>query len=252
MIEFNKKIQAKFEEMCKTGKLFRVALTGDQIWNLYIKGFPKDEDPIFRDPNSTSHTCNNCKNFVRRYGNIVALDKDYNVVTMFDVECADEYKTSVKILSKEISKAKIAEVFFETFTELNSLPYETCTKTSTLFQLGIHKNVKRYTKEEAEKFGVVKANEVRVFNHIHLFISKEFVDQSGHSVEAIMGNYRDAKNVFQRGMEEISLDTLRLVRDLIIQGSLLNGDAHLSKIEQIIPFKEQYDALGIMFRIISR
>jgi hypothetical protein len=67
---------------------------------------------------------------------------------------------------------------------------------------------------------------------------------SGASVEAVMGQYRDAKNVFQRGMEEISLDTLCLVRDLIMQGSLLNGDAHLTKIEQIIPYKQQYDALS--------
>ena len=58
-----------------------------------------------------------------------------------------------------------------------------------------------------------------------------------------MGNYRDAKNVFQRTMETISLDTLKLVKDLINQGSLLDGATHLYKIEQIIPLKEEYDNL---------
>lgn len=243
MEKFNKLIQAKFLEMGKTGKLFRVALTGDEIWDMYLKAFPKEHDPKFRDPNSTEHNCNNCKNFIRRYGNIVAIDKDLNIITMFDVDCEKEFESSARVMAGKISRTKIADVFFETYEELNSLPYESCSKTQSVFQLGLAKNIKRYTKEEAEKFGVVKANETKTFNHMHVFLAKEFVSMTGHSIDSIMGMYRDAKNVFQRGMEEISADTLKLVRDLINQGSLLNGDAHLSKIEQIIPFKEQYDSI---------
>ena len=244
MDKFAKKVQDKFLEICKTGKLFRVELTGNQVWDLYIKSFSKEDDPTFRDPESTYHTCNNCKNFIRRYGNIVAIDKDHNIVTAFDIECEKEFQASAKAISKEISKSKVKEAFFETFEELNSLPYESCSKSNELFQLGMAKNVKRYTKEEAEKFGVVKANEQRTFHHMHLFLPKAFVDMTGSSSEAVMANYRDAKNVFERGMEEISLDTLKLVKDLINQGSLLNGEAHLVKIEQIIPYKEAYDKLS--------
>ena len=237
-----KTLQAQLDRMVKTGKLFRSALTGDQVWDLYLKSFKKEDNPVFRDPNSTYHTCNNCKNFIRRYGNIVAIS-DNKVVSIFDVECSDEYKLVAEKLSSAISESKIADVFFETFDELNSLPYESCSKTNKLFQLGLAKNVKRYTKEEADKFGVVKPDEIRTFHHLHLFLPKEFVDATGSSVESIMGGYRDAKNVFQRAMDEISLDTLHLVRDLIKQGSLLNGEAHLKKVEQFIPFKEEYDNL---------
>ncbi len=35
MKEFNKVIQAQFDKMCKTGKLFRSSLTGQQVWDLY-------------------------------------------------------------------------------------------------------------------------------------------------------------------------------------------------------------------------
>lgn len=244
IVAFNKLLQQQFNEMCKSGKLFRSSLFGQEVWDLYLKSFTKENDPIFRDPNSTSHNCNNCKNFIRRYGNIVSIDENYNIVTIFDVECGEEYINSAIELTKAIKNAKISEVFFETFNELNSLPYESCNKNNILFQLGLSGNHKRYTKEEAEKFGVVKPNEIKTFNHIHLFLPKEFVDTTGNSVESIMGNYRDNKNVFQRGLEEISLDTLRLVKDLIIQGSLLNGDAHLFKIEQIIPLKEEFDNIS--------
>jgi hypothetical protein len=244
MQEFNKKIQEKFDQISLSGKLFRVNLTGQQIWDLYLDSFPKEHNPIFRDPNSSTKNCNHCKNFIRRYGNIVAIDKDYSITTMFDIEADEEYANTVKILSNAIKAAKITEVFFETYDELNSLPYETCRKTNNEFQLGVASNPKRYTKEEAEKYGVVKPNEVRTFHHMHLSLDKMFVDMSGGSVESIMGNFRDAKNVFQRAMETISLDTLRLVEDLINQGSLLDGTTHIFKIAEIIPLKEQYDNLS--------
>lgn len=243
MIEFNKKLQDKFAEMSKTGKLFRVELSGQQIWELYIGSFPKEHNPIFRDPNSTQKNCNHCNNFIRRYGNIVSINSDHGIDTIFDVIADSEYENTVKVLSAAIKASKVTEVFFETFNELNSLPYESCSKSNKLFQLGVASNPKRYTKEESEKFGVVKHNEVRIFNHMHLFVSKEFVDMSGNSVESLMGGFRDAKNVFQRAMETISLDTLNLVKDLINQGSLLDGTTHLHKIEQIIPLKKEYDNL---------
>lgn len=242
MKNFSQTIQTQFDKMCQTGKLFRSSLTGNQIWDIYINSFPKEMNPVFRDPESTTHNCNHCKNFIRRYGNIVAVDENYNIITMFDVDADGEYKESSLALTKAIKSAGISEVFFETFNELNSLPYESCNKNMSDFKLGVANNVKRYTKEEAEKFGVVKPDEIRKFYHFHLFLPKEYVNMSGKSIEAIMAEYRDAKNVFQRAMKEIPLETLYLVKDLITQGSLLDGETHLYKIEQIIPLKKEYDS----------
>lgn len=244
MVEFQKLLQQQFDKMCLTGKLFRSSLSGLDVWNMYLKGFTKEQDPIFRDPNSTSHNCNICNNFIRRYGNIVAIDENYNIMSIFDVEASEEYTEVAKILSQNLKSVPISNVFFETFNELNFLPYESCKKTNTVFRLGTNKNVKRYTKEEAEKFGVVKPNELRTFDHMFLDVPVAFVDMSGKSIESIMGVYRDDKNVFERAMQEIPLDTLNLVKDLILQGSLLNGDAHLHVIEKIIPLKVSYDALA--------
>lgn len=243
MTEFTKLLQAQFNTMCETGKLFRSNLTGQEVWDLYINGFEKHHNPIFRDPNSSLNNCNLCKNTIRRYGNIVAIDSDYNIITIFDVDADDEFKSSCTKISKALKESKISEVFFETYNELYKLSYEQCNKNNSVFRLGIDKNVKRYTADEAEKYGVVKPNELRTFNHIHLNLPKMFVDMGNKSIESIMAQYRDAKNVFQRAMEEIPLDTLNLVKDLINQGSLLDGQTHLYKIDQIIPLKKAYDKL---------
>ena len=231
--------------MVKTGKLFRVGYTGNEIWEMYLLAFPKEKDPVFRDPNSTTHNCNHCNNFIRRYGNIVAINDDYGIETIFDIDLSlnDEYYEAMKSISKLIKSSKVINVFKETYNELKSLPYESCSKSQDTYQLGVAKNVKRYTREEAEKYGVVKPNEIRTFHHFNLQLPRLFVDFSGKSIEKITSDYRSAKQVFKRAMDEISLDTLELVKDLIKQGSILNGETHLEKIEAIIPLKREYDNL---------
>lgn len=241
MKEFTKLLQAQFDKMCTTGKLFRSSISGQKVWETYLSSFEPKFNPIFRDPNSTTHNCNLCNNFIRRYGNIVAVNDKLETITIWDIVYSEEYGKVAQSISTMLKNAPIGDVFFETFNELNSLPYESCSKTNTVFKLGIDKNVKRYTKEEAEKFGVVKPNEIRTFNHLHLSLPKVFVDMSGKSIESISADYRDAKNVFQRAMQEIPLDTLNLVKDLIVQGSLLDGQTHLYKVEQFIALKKMYD-----------
>lgn len=241
MISFQQKIQEQFNLMSNRGKLYKSNLTGDEVWDLYLNSFEDGNDPIFRDPESSTHNCNHCKNFIRRYGNIIALDDSYDIITMFDVEVDEEYRNVANVLSKKLKESKILNVFVETYDMLNRLPYEKCSKSNSVFRLGIDKNVKRYTREEAEKFGVVKPNEIKTFHHMFLDIDKQYVDMSGKSAESIIGLHNDNKNVFKRGLDEISIDTLYLVRDLINQGSLLNGDAHLHKVDKFISFKETYD-----------
>lgn len=232
MKEFNTLLQKQFDKMCKTGKLFSSAISGREVWKRYLAAFK--EDPIFRDPESSTHNCNLCNNFIRRYGNILAIDDKGNLMSLFDVKAADEFAPVVKDLSKALKSSKIEGVFFETFAELNSLPYESCKKTQDIFRLGIDKNHKRYTKEEAEKFGVVKPDEIRTFHHMHLDLPKQFVDVSGKSQESIIAEYRDKYTVFKRASEELPMDTLILVKDLIKQGSLLDGDTHLHAVEDMI------------------
>ena len=243
MIKFQKQIQAQFLKMCATGKLFRSALTGRQIWQSYLLSFDETTNPIFRDPESSSKNCNHCNNFIRRYGNIVAIDSNNNIMTLFDVPAEGDYEQTAKSLSFMLRQQPIKDVFFETFNELNSLPYESCKKNQAIFRLGTDKNPKRYNKIEAAKFGVVKEGETRMFNHIFLDISSEFVDITGATVETIMNKHRSNYDVFSRAMCEISLHTLILVKDLTIQGSLLDAQTHLFKVEAFIKLKKEYDAL---------
>lgn len=241
MEKLNKKLQEQFDKMCAAGKLFRSEITGARIWELYLYSFVSGDDPVFRDPESSTHNCNTCKSFIRRYGNIVAIDNNGNIMSLFDINVDDEYSKPMSVLSNRIKSVGISGLFVETYDMLNSLPYESCKKTNTVFQLGLAKNHKRYTKEEAEKYGVVKPNEIRTFHHFNLQLPKKFVDFSGESTESIMGAARDNYAVFKRGMEELPLDTLELVKDLINQGSLFNSDTYKKSLVSFIKMKKEYN-----------
>lgn len=172
MKQLNTLLQAQLDSMCATGKLFRSVLSGHEVWEIYLKGF--GNDPIFRDPQSSVHNCNLCQNFIRRYGNIVAILPDGELTSIFDVIAPDEYKEVCLLITNILINKPIQDVFFETYEELNSLPYESCSKTQSIFRLGIPSNHKRYTAEEADKFGVVKVNEIRTFHHMSVWSKKTF------------------------------------------------------------------------------
>jgi hypothetical protein len=244
--EVSELVRTQFSKVTSGDKLFRSSVTGDQLWQLYIESFNPTDNPVFRDPESSTHNCNLDKNFIRRYGNVVSINKDFRVETMWDVELdkTNPYFNSFKAMSEALKAAKILDVFFETFDELNSLPYEKCNKTQATYRLGIPVNHKQYTKEEVDKFGVVTEGKVYQFHHFYADLPTKFVDKTGKSQASILSDFRSARDVFNRTMLEIPADTLELVRDLINQGSLLDGTTHLYKVNDMLPLKREYDALG--------
>jgi len=124
---------------------------------------------------------------------------------MFDIDVeGTRYFDTIENLKNVLKSKEIENVFFETFNELHNLPYEKTTKTQNNFQLGVKKTFKKYSQEEVEKFGVVNTTDVYTFNHFHVFLDTKFVDKTGNSIESIMASYRDAKNVFKRGLDEIT------------------------------------------------
>lgn len=234
----SKMLQEQFTKMCATGKLFRSKVTGDQLWNAYIRGF--GEDPIFRDPESSVHNCNQCKHFFHRYGNIVAISEDNSIMTMYDGETTDEYRQSFTDMANLLKSAPIEDVFVETFDYLYKAVYARCTKNDSMFALNLDHTVKRYTEEDAKKFGVVKPNEIRTFNHFCVKVPKEFIHFGHETVESIQGRLRVDKIVYKRALDEIPTDTLQLVIDLIDQGSLLNGETHKYKVVEFLKLSKVY------------
>ena len=245
--KFSDLVAEQFSRLSNGQPLFKSSLDGNKLWELYISSFKPENNPPFRDPNSSTHNCNLDKNFIRRYGNVVAIGTDLKIKTIWDIDIDEtsQFYDSVLAMNNALKQAVIQDIFMETFNELNSLPYEKCNKTQDVYRLGIQSNHKMYSKEEVNMFGVVEEGKVYEFNHFYADLPKSYVSFSSESIESIRAEFRDSKNVLKRGLDEIPLDTLELVKDLIIQGSLLNGDTHVVKITTMIPLKTDYDKVGV-------
>lgn len=239
--DFTEAIKNQSKILFATGKLFKVNV--ENLYQHYINSYPEGTNNRFRDTQSSEHNCNNCHNFIKRYGNIVALDQNNNIITLFsNLEINDEYKIVAESMDKLLKNSSIANVFLETYNELDrKLNYESVKPTLTTFKLGIAKNLKQYTAEEVAKFGVVNSTDIYTFHHFNLDLPTQFVDKSGKSIESIQAEYRDKYSVFKRCMTEITIDTMQLMIDLINKGSLLNSTQYVKPLTDYIKFKKEFD-----------
>ena len=69
--------------MCETGKLFITNVDTEILWNLYLDSFPEGTNNIYKVRREFDCSC--CHNFVRRYGNIAAIDSNNKLMSIWDI-----------------------------------------------------------------------------------------------------------------------------------------------------------------------
>ena len=132
MKNFTEQVNKNLLTFSKRGVLFTSTLSGDKLFNQYLLGFK--EDPVFRDPESSSHNCNNCKHTLRRYGNIISINPDtLELESIFDNIVSEEYGDTAKKLSEILKSTPIDGYFYESFDYLKIAPYESCKNSNSMF-----------------------------------------------------------------------------------------------------------------------
>lgn len=227
----------QFDKIQQQGKLFESSVTGQQAWDAYLEAFEVKKP--FRDPASTENTCNICKGFFRKYGNIVAIKEDNTLTSMWDIELPEdsEYYLPVKTVADMLRNARIANVFLESYEFLKKMNYGKVKTGDRTFNLGLASNMKRYTREEAAKFGVVIPDKIYTFHHYHAVVSSEYIIFNGKSVEAHQAAHRSNKEVFLRSLVELQESTLQDVLEFIDTDAILNGKTYREKVAMMLQYK---------------
>ena len=135
---------------------------------------------------NTVHDCNCCKSFVRQYGNIVAI-KDNKMITIWDHAPDDMYVHVAQAMASLVRSSNITSRW-----------------SGKSEDMGTHHN---YGKDGIK------------YNHLYLKLKSLFVNITTYQ-------YASYKDVFKRSLEEVSIDSIDIVRDLIKQGSLYRGSEH--------------------------
>lgn len=203
--DIKKAMQQLFAEMVMgQSHLFVTDLEKDKLWDTYLMSY---SDPIIRQ----EHNCSHCRSFIKQYGNIVII-RDGKLVSVWDFIAPEEFTDTVKAMKKLVHSSTIRDIFI-----------------SPQAKIGTNSNIER------------TENGIITWEHFALELPRQFVNKSSSSVESIMGQARDNKNVFKRSLDEITLDAVQTVLELIAQNSLYRGEEFNAVVKEFLKHKKEYD-----------
>jgi len=170
-----------------------VTLPGDDLWATYLAAFPEGTNLLYRK--RTEHDCSCCKNFIRQYGNVVAI-VDGKPTSIWDVEGAPHpYDVVAKVLHEAVINHPITNLFRTKETKYGA----------------------EHNFEKFEDGGTKK------WNH---FWGEVKPKHRSNAPDQVRGKYRTRVQTLKRGVEELSPAALDTVLDLIDSKALYRGEEH--------------------------
>lgn len=212
---FQQAVHAQWVQMSDSNELFEVNIDKDTLFQKYLESFDEVSNPIFKE--RTHHDCNTCKQFIRRVGNVVRINIDFSLTTVWDVTIPGEpeYQKVADILSEYVKSLTVKD-FFTT----------------------------------EEKTAGIKSNKVlldngktHTFNHFFTGAIPNTFYRRGKAAQ-VRGLKRENYEVFKRGMDELTLESAEIVCDLISQNSLYRGKEFVGQVKDFIADKTLYDKLN--------
>lgn len=190
-------------------ELFTTA-AGDDVWAHYLASFPEGTNPIYK--NRTEHDCSCCKNFVRNFGNVVAV-VDGKVQSIWDIpDLGNEYSVVAAALNAFVIAAPITGLFRSSEVKYGA------EKSRQVFEGGTSKNWDHF-------FGAVAPR------------------HQSRSVDKDRGDYGTTAQVFKRGLEELTAESFSTVIDLIKSNALYRGEEHLASLQAFQKVQNAYKKL---------
>jgi len=197
-------INTQFLKMAKQD-LYEITLEKNELWDLYLASFPEGTNPLYKE--RTEHDCQCCKHFIRDVGGVVNI-VDNKLVTLWDVKVGGFYQIVIDALAAYVRKKAISNV----------LSCETS---------GVGSEVTHQQLEDGQ---------IKVWSHFYCSVPKNAVRISPE----VLSNNRAAKQVFKRGLDEITTEAIDIVLELIDQNSLYRGDEFKNSIKEFSALKKQY------------
>ena len=200
-------VAAQFAMMSKH-ELYVTKIDGDAVYATYLASFPEGTNPLFRE--CTEHDCSCCKNFIRNIGNVVAII-DGAIVTVWDTVTSDDcYGVVAADLAELIATTPIDTIFRTAETRYGAVSNQ----------------------------GLAPDGTVETWNHFYGAIAARHHTKD---VGTKVGEFTAAKDVFTRGLEELTNDALDTVLSLISENQLYRGDEHKNAVVNFRALKAVYD-----------
>lgn len=219
--DFKVLITTQFERM-KKYPLFQVTHNPEAVWETYLRSFPDGTNPKFRE--RTEHDCQCCKKFIRDVGAVVAII-DGKVESIWDVPADGCYAPVAKALSTLIKSSRIANVYMH---------FEGT--------VGTDKNYQSIPAVPLSDTGV----QLLTWEHFHVKLPQSAVAKNS-DIPSKLGELRTTREMLEKSLRDISMESIDTVLDLIAQGSLYRGEEHVFAITAFRDLKKEFDKIGDEF-----
>lgn len=196
-----------FNENMAPRKLFVVDCDWEELWNMYLDGFPAELNPMFRERRTLD--CSECRSFFKRMANVVAIDEDTGkYITLFEGATGLE-KEVFDELDEHVKSAEIKDVFM-----------------SDTKRIGVESNLE-----------MLEDGSVYTWYHFYADVPERCVGNL--SEKAILRNNRI---VLENSTQRISEDALDTVLELIASNSLYRGDQWENVLKTFKNYLHEYEA----------
>lgn len=210
---FAKIVAASFQAIVKTSQVFVTGVDGDRLYQQYLDAFPEGTNPVFKK--QTEHECSTCRHFIRRAGNVVAVDNQGVVHTVWDdasVKAPYPYNAVAAVLRCAVRLGDISDLF-------------------------------RVSQKE-NSFGAATTRSLgddgRALTWDHLYTGTIPKALQAASPDQVRGDYHTTVGVFMRGLVELSPEAIDTVIKLIEANNLYRGQEHLAAVQQFQKAQQAY------------
>lgn len=206
---FTNLVRKQFKSMSKSGQLFVVNSSKDEIWDCYLNSFPIGTNPIYKE--RREYDCQICKSFIRQAGHIVAI-KNNKLITIWDITINDPtFQTVANAMAEYVKSCTIDTIFLSSES------------------IGVESN-----KQQLEN------GEILTWNHFSIKVPNENI---GTNIGTDAGKARSKTEVLYRSLKELTLESAEIVLELIEQGSLYRGEEHKDSIKKFMNDKKNFDKI---------
>ncbi|MBR6023893.1 MAG: hypothetical protein IK044_02860 [Methanobrevibacter sp.] len=211
-----KKMQSQLQEyfddyFLKEDFLFRLDCDVGEVWNLYLDSFPPEIKGIYYE--KPWHDCQRCWSWFRTMANVVMIDDNYEIKTLFDFETIPEYRDVFKTLDEFLKTKQVKDLFlhdkssvgvFRSFTEHEDW-FEEC-------------------------------------HHFYLDIPDKFYKGSDELASEI-GDARTQRKLFEDTLNLISVDAVDTVLELVYSKTLYRSNQWKDTLEGLRDVLKNYEQI---------
>ena len=209
---FAQAVRAKFEQMTKQD-LFIIDTDKDTLFGLYLASFPDGTNPIYLT--RTEHDCNCCKQFIRNIGNVVVIDRNTHEL--------------------------------DSVWNVKGLPHPYDIVAAEMHQFVVRQHIKSSWFTSERSYGKPSTNQlmpdgktVKTWKHFSGDVPSKALSAAP---DQLRGEKDMTAQVFRRGLEELTDESMQTVLDLIHENSLYRGQEHLNNVKAFSLMAAYYKSL---------